>query len=140
MKTCNSCSRNQSLENFSSKGNGRKQAKCKDCQKAYYKNYYNSVPKERERIYAKNMETKKRFVEYINNVKASTPCTDCGNSYPPYVMDFDHVDDNKLNNVSSLKSFGNFKTLVAEIAKCEVVCSNCHRARTYLRQHPDDAQ
>jgi len=46
-------------------------------------------------------------------------------------MDFDHRDPNvKVDHVASMLSAGVNK-LEAEIAKCDVVCANCHRIRTY---------
>lgn len=47
-------------------------------------------------------------------------------------MDFDHLDGStKLAKVSSLTSF---QQILDEAAKCEVVCANCHRLRTWERQ------
>lgn len=60
----------------------------------------------------------------------SVPCSDCGKEYPWYVMDFDHVRGEKLRNVGSSRHMG-YNKLKAEIEKCDVVCSNCHRLRTY---------
>jgi L-lysine 2,3-aminomutase len=49
-------------------------------------------------------------------------------------MDFDHLDDSeKLDDVSRLTRFTK-KKLLTEIAKCDVVCSNCHRERTHQRR------
>ena len=53
--------------------------------------------------------------------------------YPYYVMDFDHVDGDKLMMSSDLVNFGGTAKLLAELAKCDVVCSNCHRERTFRR-------
>ncbi len=62
-----------------------------------------------------------------------TPCMDCGVSYPKCVMDLDH-------RPGEIKSFSISKglrkstgVLRAEIAKCDAVCSNCHRIRTHER-------
>lgn len=56
---------------------------------------------------------------------------DCGQSYPSYVMDLDHRGD-KVRNVARMVSLGlGEATVLAEIAKCDVVCSNCHRLRTF---------
>lgn len=56
---------------------------------------------------------------------------DCGKRYPSYVMDFDHR-ESKIRDVSRMVSLGlGEATVLAEIAKCDVVCSNCHRERTF---------
>lgn len=48
-------------------------------------------------------------------------------------MQFDHVDDNKIENVSNLARRGSREEVLAEIAKCELVCANCHADRTHYR-------
>jgi len=70
--------------------------------------------------------------EYVREQKAN-PCTDCGESYPYYVMQFDHIGDDKLENIAVLVNKGSMPKLVAEIAKCELVCANCHAERTHQR-------
>ncbi len=72
--------------------------------------------------------------ELIYMVK-SVPCTDCGIEYPPFVMDLDHVRGLKFKDVSSMvDNTMSQKSIMAEVAKCEVVCSNCHRIRTHTRR------
>lgn len=62
------------------------------------------------------------------------PCMDCGNSYPSFVMDFDHVRGKKYCNISVLRRRSiSWKRIESEIAKCDVVCANCHRLRTLAR-------
>lgn len=61
------------------------------------------------------------------------PCADCGTLYASYIMDLDHIRGTKLFNISRGYSRG-LKAVVAEIAKCEAVCSNCHRERTHQRK------
>ena len=57
---------------------------------------------------------------------------DCGKQYSYYVMDLDHVRGEKICNVSLMVSMGfSDEEIIEEIAKCDVVCSNCHRERTY---------
>ena len=70
---------------------------------------------------------------YVIEAK-SRPCADCGNSFHHCVMDFDHLND-KLENVADMvkKSVG-IKKLKTEMDKCEVVCANCHRLRTWKRR------
>ena len=74
-----------------------------------------------------------KFRTYVNEIK-SKPCTDCGNSFPPCVMEFDHLDPKKkTNNVATLMRHTiSLDRLKEEIAKCELVCANCHRIRTWI--------
>ena len=59
------------------------------------------------------------------------PCVDCGRTSPPYVMQFDHRDPrNKNFNVSSSWCRSESKIL-EEAAKCDIVCPNCHRDRSF---------
>lgn len=75
---------------------------------------------------------KKRIQGIIREAK-NVPCTDCDVRYPFYIMQFDHTNDNKEYNIAALVSCGNISKVLAEIAKCEVVCANCHAERTYSR-------
>jgi hypothetical protein len=69
----------------------------------------------------------------VNVIKERTPCKDCGSHFPAVCMDFDHM-GNKLKAVSSMiRSNASREKIFEEIAKCEVVCSNCHRIRTQNR-------
>ena len=77
---------------------------------------------------------KEALARYLKEVKEKNPCMDCKVSYPYYMMDFDHVRGKKQANVAELINTLSKKRIDTEIAKCEVVCSNCHRARTYMRK------
>jgi hypothetical protein len=62
------------------------------------------------------------------------PCADCGRRYPYYVMDFDHRDPStKLFEIGTCVRRG-AAVLAAEVAKCDVVCANCHRERTHQQR------
>ena len=64
----------------------------------------------------------------------SKPCADCDNRYPFYCMDFDHVRGVKEFGIADSQwSWKSIAQLEVEIAKCELVCANCHRIRTYER-------
>ena len=50
-------------------------------------------------------------------------------------MTFDHLPGStKRGHVADLIRHGCFGLAQAELAKCEIVCSNCHAVRTYLRR------
>lgn len=70
--------------------------------------------------------------DYVASLKDS-PCTDCGVKYPPYVMQFDHVHGQKRRNVSEMLT-SSLESILEEISKCELVCANCHAARTHKRR------
>lgn len=66
------------------------------------------------------------------------PCVDCGNTYPPECMDWDHrPEEEKLFSISSRKYVAE-KKILDEIAKCDLVCANCHRIRTKKRKGIDN--
>lgn len=62
------------------------------------------------------------------------PCMDCRGWFDPWQMDFDHrPEEVKLFNIGAGRGL-KLVRLVAEIKKCDVVCSNCHRTRTHKRR------
>jgi len=75
--------------------------------------------------------------KYLAEYKISKGCVDCGYSAHHAALDFDHIADDKSFNVCNAKSINAAKD---EIKKCEVVCSNCHRIRTYNRLSKDVKQ
>jgi hypothetical protein len=70
----------------------------------------------------------------LNDIYKNKPCMDCGGTFPFECMDFDHVRGTKLGNLNKLFTGAAMETILAEIAKCELVCSNCHRIRTRKRR------
>ena len=68
----------------------------------------------------------------IREAKA-VPCHDCGQTFPAYVMEFDHARGTKVDNVARMVA-SSLARLRAELAKCDVVCANCHRVRTHQRR------
>lgn len=65
----------------------------------------------------------------LDELKSTTPCLDCGGSFQPCQMDFDHTgESDKVANIARLAG-GSTKLLVEELRKCHLVCANCHRVR-----------
>jgi hypothetical protein len=63
------------------------------------------------------------------------PCADCGRRFPPCAMDFDHRQpEGKTSGVTRLVGRAGMARILAEAAKCDIVCANCHRARTLERR------
>jgi hypothetical protein len=89
----------------------------------------------KETVSRNSHASRRRKADRVSEFK-NKPCADCGVSYPPYVMDLDHIPgSNKITNVAELVGTGaSWKRIELELAKCEVVCANCHRERTYVRR------
>jgi hypothetical protein len=75
------------------------------------------------------------FRAYVQKIKVERGCADCGYNAHPAALDFDHLPGNiKLGKLASMACGSSLKTIHAEIAKCDVVCANCHRVRTANRR------
>jgi len=76
-------------------------------------------------------EAKKFIREYLE----LHPCVDCGEA-DPIVLDFDHVRGEKTDSICNMTRRGRYgiPKILAEIAKCEVRCANCHRRVTEKRR------
>lgn len=79
-----------------------------------------------------------RMRQLLEDAKGTT-CLDCGEDYPPFVLQFDHVRGEKKFTLSvDMASRKSLAAVRAEIAKCEVVCANCHLIRTHEATAFDD--
>lgn len=68
--------------------------------------------------------------EWIDAYKMERGCAECGFKKWPEALDFDHIDRStkKFNISQTLRLYKN--SLMAEIAKCQILCANCHRHKT----------
>ena len=89
---------------------------------------------QRDKNVARQRNRRRTISDYFQKVKQETPCADCGENYPYWMMDFDHLGDKEFQ-ISSYRHQGKtFDDVKKEIAKCDVVCANCHRNRTHSRR------
>ena len=92
------------------------------------RHYKNNKEKYKER----NTNKRSLLRAFVNQAKDGVPCMDCGGIFPSYVMDFDHIDPSKKKlGIAQINYFSSLEELKEEIKKCELVCANCHRIRTY---------
>jgi len=96
-------------------------------QRAYNARYYASHREsEIERV-----RSRQRAAAVLLNKLRRVPCADCRRCFPPHMMDFDHRDPRtKSFALSGKVQLKSEETLLREVAKCDVVCANCHRVRT----------
>lgn len=135
MKTCSNCKLEKPLTEFNYKTGRNLQPWCKICSRAESRRHYHSnkesyLIKQRKR----NAINREEINQYVNEIKSTTPCTDCGKLYPHYVMDFDHLHDKKFEIGRFAHCGYSLEIVKEEIKKCELVCSNCHRSRTWIRR------
>lgn len=118
MRTCRDCGKEKSIEEFANagvvKGVQYYRKRCKSC---YYE--FKQIRKRKMR---------KLFVEF----KKQFSCVECGMD-DIRVLDFDHLDPFKKSfNVGDAIRLGlSFDKVMAEAAKCQVLCANCHRIKTF---------
>lgn len=81
---------------------------------------------------AETRRDRRRKRAYVSAHKEARACVDCGVRYPAVVMDLDHRDPStKVFGVSRMVNTFGLEKIKAELLKCDVVCANCHRLRTY---------
>lgn len=131
MKICTSCNTEKPLGSyaFKSKVKGTLQPVCKTCHnekiRQHYKEntaYYKAKARRREDGFKDS-----NFQSLMQYLKEH-PCRDCGEK-DPIVLEFDHL-ENKRYNISHMMNKYTWESILVEIAKCEVVCRNCHARRT----------
>ena len=78
-------------------------------------------------------KSRTKIRKFLQEYKSTKRCADCKEYYPYWIMEFDHL-KNKNFTISQFSSKTmSMKIIKEEISKCEVVCSNCHRNRTFNR-------
>lgn len=80
---------------------------------------------------------RERNKQIVREAKA-VPCADCGLSFPAVCMDFDHAGAEKNGTIADLAHHVSTARLLAEIARCEVVCACCHRLRSSVERGTRD--
>jgi hypothetical protein len=130
-KRCGRCRAEKPVEHFHRRQGGY-QTWCKDCRRSYDAEYHRATQPLRVE---QKRERHAEFVEWYLALKAGKPCADCGLTYHPAAMQWDHLPGAaKLASVADLCRKNNRRRVLDEIAKCELVCANCHAVRTFQRQ------
>jgi hypothetical protein len=129
MKRCTICKQEKMLGLFG-KNKTKKdglQTYCKDCSRGKDRRHYSDSSYRKISVKNRRTEQQNDNTRFLYEFLKSSECVDCGES-DVACLDFDHVKGNKINGVKRMKSYS-MSTLLNEISKCEVRCSNCHRKR-----------
>ena len=125
---CQSWKRPEDFHKSSSRG---LQAWCKGCRQAYDAAYHSRRGETRQRQAAARHRA---LVEWYRSLK-DAPCVDCGGRFHHAAMQWDHLPGmEKRGDLGRLVNGHSRKVILEEIAKCELVCANCHAVRTFARQ------
>lgn len=135
MKICGLCKIEKPLSDFSLKRAAKcgVQSNCKECRKAYQKQWYVQnkdlhIKRVRKASNATILKNKQNLIVFLKEKF----CLDCGLN-DIEVLEFDHLRDKEHNIAKMIGDGYSWSTILKEIKKCEVVCANCHRKRTYRR-------
>jgi len=133
-KRCSRCRELKPASEFAwhRRGLERRQAYCRSCHAAYRRAHY-LANRERHIAAAKRWREAlvKERTEFLGAFFRRHPCVDCGQT-DPVVLEFDHLGEKAFDISSGIRA-RNWRAVIAEIGKCEVVCANCHRRRTAVR-------
>ncbi len=124
-KTCPGCKDEKLLEAFARNKHRRDgfQVYCRECKKVTDARRYRA---DRQAQYDRNTANRNKLRSLINKLKAEVGCRYCSEN-DPCCLDFHHRGDaEKEADVGALVIRSSRAKLFREIAKCDVVCRNCH--------------
>ena len=125
---CTRCSEPKAIECFKIRASGLRNYHCYDCQLKYQREHYSkNRSREVDRVRKRVRSVALWFAELKNDFK----CETCGENHPA-TLDFHHKFEKKYNVSEMANSGCSKKSILKEIEKCTVLCSNCHRKLHYL--------
>ena len=130
-RTCATCGLTKPATEFHRSRTGQF-SYCRDCRCAYDRRYY--AERGRSARLARRRSSRDVSRSWMDSLKEGRPCADCGGTFSPWVMHWDHLPEFvKVDEVSSMVASLRRARVLEEIAKCELVCANCHVMRTVRR-------
>lgn len=110
----------------------KKWCMCNPCRNAYYQRRRDEAPPGWSTRHLKAQRLKRS--EWIAKYKSDQGCVTCGERHPA-ALDFHHRDPKtKTIHIRALIDHAaKISRIETEIAKCDVLCSNCHRKLHYHR-------
>jgi hypothetical protein len=110
-------------------------AENRDHARARQKKYHLEHPEVSRRAQERYAAKKTKVRDWLTKTYGGVPCMDCDGVFEWCAMDFDHrPGEGKEFGIGWISNLKATPERVAktqkEIAKCDLVCSNCHRVRT----------
>lgn len=133
-RKCSRCGSVKPIGEFagSPKKGGKLDTYCRPCRAEYGREHY-VANRQRYIDQAKRRKDELRASNYALLIEflRAHPCVDCGED-DVMVLEFDHIAE-KAFQITAAITYRAWSDIVVEIAKCDVVCANCHRRRTAQR-------
>lgn len=128
LKRCYICKEIKPFSDFHKRGKTVR-SECKGCSSEVHKLYI----EKRGPTYQRTLDQtrKARNMRKIISYLLEHPCVDCGEA-DPLVLEFDHIEPCIGRRVTT-QIGRTWEIILAEITKCEVRCSSCHRRITHKR-------
>lgn len=132
VKKCAKCLEVKSVGSFSLRPTGKPTSYCKNCVLVYSRAHYKRNKHiHNPRRHVRNKRHRKEMRKFIVELKCGRPCGDCKQKFPHYVMDFHHRDRATKKFGISCGTSQTKEVILAEVSKCDLLCSNCHREREF---------
>ncbi len=131
MLTCRKCNLSKPESEFSIRA-GKYTADCLSCKRAYNRANYHSRSSDAKLARLAQISSRRKSIrKMLWQYKCTQQCIVCGEN-DPIVLDFDHLDraDKKDEICDMVKAGTSWENILKEIAKCQVLCANCHRRKT----------
>lgn len=125
-KTCATCQEEKDLKDFRrdrTRPDGR-QSYCKLCARKMHQSLYSRRYK--HAILKRDAERRKNTIQKLNEFKLCHPCITCGES-DPVCLEFHHLSTKGKDFTIAHAKQRSWSKVLAEIQKCVVLCSNCHK-------------
>lgn len=71
----------------------------------------------------------------LQDIKTASGCVECGFNAHPAALDFNHRNPLEKEFTLSKEIWHPWEVIEVEIAKCDILCANCHRIHTYNNKH-----
>lgn len=133
---CTTCQELKEAAAFSPSFRHKSSKVCRECKAEYNLRWYEANKAKHVADVKRNTSRYRARGSALLLLLKRRPCVDCGGSFHPFAMDFDHVRGEKLGDVSTMRALS-VERLMAEVDKCDLVCANCHRLRELARGDRD---
>ena len=71
----------------------------------------------------------------LNQIKVEKGCARCGYNQHPAALQFNHLDPSTKSFEVGSRILHKWSLLEEEMAKCEVLCANCHAVHSFTENH-----